>query len=182
VYWANSPPECPVDHTREYFCDELMPLAAGAPAPAPYENCPVQTESHTGRFPSTPPVAVFDPSYTEHTRQRAPPGHACCYSWCSRLELGNPDPAAAQAACGAPSAFREEMCFPAPERGTSQPAHPAFAACPVAIVPPRGVSFSVPESALFDERATADRQRVGISDCCYSWCSEAPPTSGLGGG
>jgi hypothetical protein len=158
-----------------------MPLASGAPAPAPYENCPVHTETHAGRFESTPPVAVFDPSYTEHIRRRAPPGHACCYSWCSRLELAAPAPVAAQAECATTAAFREELCFTAPEKGTSQPAHPAYSACPVAVVPPRSVSFSVPGAAHFDERATAARRQVGLAECCYSWCSQAPPTSGMEG-
>jgi hypothetical protein len=158
-----------------------MPLATGAPAPEPYENCPVQTEQHVSRFEDAPPVSVFDPDYTKHTRLRSPPGHSCCYSWCSKLTLAEPDPAAADEACRSPKAFREEFCFAAPETGTSEPASSSFPACPVAIVPPVGESFSKPASALFDERATAVRHRNDQTDCCYSWCSDAPPASGLAG-
>lgn len=181
VYWSNSPPQCPVDHTREFFCDDLAPLTSGRPAPPPYESCPVESESHDGLFEPVPPVSVFDPTYTAHVRLRAPPGHSCCYSWCSRLELPVLSAREQWLSCKTVSAFREQFCIAEPELGTSAPANAYFPKCPAAIVPPEKAVFAVPSAAGFDAAATWDRRSHGQRDCCYAWCSQAPPASGLQG-
>jgi hypothetical protein len=178
AYWQHSPKQCARDEVREYFCDELLPLESALPAPEPYENCPASVESHVGVHQPVPPVAVFDADYTKHIRLRAPPGHSCCYSWCTALDLA--DPAKAPTAlCQDPRAFRERYCLPELEGGTSAPVGGAYPSCPTAIVPPSGVSFARPEAAPFDPGITGERRGQGFQECCYGWCSIAPPGTGL---
>jgi hypothetical protein len=180
---------CNVDQTREFFCDDLLPLSAALPAPAPYDTCPSSIDNAVGQYEPPPKIALFDSTYTEYIRKRAPPGHACCYSWCSSFKIGDPRAPSAQVSCTTAAAFREEYCMSAPEQGTSLPAASPFDRCAAAVVPPVKAAFSVPESALFDPKATADpkgqvqRESACASGCCcYSWCSQAPPGSGLQGG
>jgi hypothetical protein len=178
AYWEHSPKTCTADEVREYFCDELLPLESALPAPEPYQNCPASVEGHIGHHQPVPPVAVFDASYTEHIRKRMPPGHSCCYSWCTPLELGDPA-RSAQTLCNDPRAFRERYCFPELEGGTSQPVGGAYQACPATIVPPSGVAFSRPAAAPFDPASSTERRNQGFKECCYGWCSIAPPGTGL---
>src|SRR5262245_56328361 len=70
---------CKADEAREYFCDDLLPRSAALPAPAPYDSCPSTIDHPASEYDPPPTVGVFDVSYTEYTRKRAPPGHACCY-------------------------------------------------------------------------------------------------------
>jgi hypothetical protein len=49
----------------------------------------------------------------------------------------------------------------------------------VAISPPQAAVFSSPESAPFDAAVTTAHRTKGGSECCYSWCSQAPPGSGI---
>lgn len=179
VYWANSPPQCKMDETREYYCDSLLPRGAAYDSPSAHRDCPVSLESHIGQLEPVPPVAVFDPSFTEHARRRMPPGNVCCYSWCSQLELVEPNAQIAAESCKSPAAFREQYCFDEPESGTSRPASQSYGRCPGAVVPPEREVFAVPQAALFDEAATSEKRRYGEPRCCYSWCSQAPPASGL---
>ncbi len=65
------------------------------------------------------------------------------------------------------------------EAGTSEPVGSPFDRCPAAIVPPAKVVFSAPEAALFDVQLTMTHRGKGQADCCYAWCSQAPPGSGL---
>jgi hypothetical protein len=178
---------CKVDQTREFYCDDLLPLAAALPAPAPYETCPSSIESAVGQYDPPPAVALFDSSYTQYTRKKTPPGSACCYSWCSSFKIGDARVASSQAACATAAAFREEYCMSEPEQGTSSSAGSPFDRCASAIVPPARAVFSVPQTALFDANATAthrsekkEGESAALSNpCCYAWCSQAPPGSGL---
>jgi hypothetical protein len=150
------------------------------PAPEPYQACPSSIRAPVSNLERPPSVGLFDASYTEYTRLRAPPGHACCFSWCSPLTLADaPAPAAPAAggACRTATALHEEYCVGEPEGGTSRSVGPPFDRCPAAIVPPRKAAFAVPESALFDPQASSGRRATGQNDCCYSWCSPAPPGS-----
>lgn len=170
---------CQVNQTREFFCDDLLPLSAALPAPAPYETCPSSIETAVGQYDPPPSVALFDASYTEYTRKRAPPGHSCCYSWCSTFKVADPRAPSAQTSCTTAAAFREEYCMNEPEQGSSAAGPSPYGKCAIAIVPPAKAVFSVPESALFDSNATAAHRSKGQMDCCYAWCSQAPPGSGL---
>ena len=44
-----------------------------------------------------------------------------------------------------------------------------------ALAPPAGSGFSVPKAAAFDSQASATRRAQGFKECCYGWCSAAPP-------
>jgi len=170
---------CKADEAREYFCDDLLPRSAALPAPPPYDSCPSTVDHPASEYDPPPAVGVFDVSYTEYTRKRAPPGHACCYSWCSPVKLGDPTSPAARAACGTPSAFREEYCMPELEGGTSLSVGSPFDRCPAAISPPSKAVFSAPSVALFDTRLTHSHRGKGAAECCYAWCSQAPAGSGI---
>jgi hypothetical protein len=170
---------CGVDMSREYFCEDLLPLATSMPAPAPYQACPSVLDNPTSDYDPGPSYGLFDVSYTEYTRKRAPPGHSCCFSWCNKVRISDPSLPSIQTACQTASAFREEYCMAEPEAGTSQPAGSPFDRCPSAIVPPPKAVFSAPDSAAFDAQATAAHRGKGQADCCYAWCSQAPPGSGI---
>ena len=172
-------PACGVDEVREYYCDDFLPLESSMPAPAPYETCPDSVANPPSEHEPPPRVGVFDKSYTEYTRRRAPPGHSCCYSWCSKVTLADPANPAAQAACHTGTAFREEYCMSELESGTQTPGPPPYDRCPQAIVPPKKAVFSVPEAALLDPALTSAHRTKGQPECCYAWCSQAPPGSGL---
>ncbi len=131
------------------------------------------------QYEPAPAYGLFDTSYTEYTRKRAPPGHSCCYSWCEKVKLADPSAPSVQNACRTATAFREEFCMAEPEGGASDGAGSPYDRCPAAIVPPRKAVFSAPDSAAFDAQATATRRSKGGTDCCYAWCSQAPPGSGL---
>jgi hypothetical protein len=170
-----------VDEVREYFCDDLVvpnPTLSAAP---PFEACPSSIEDPVGTFEPPPGVASFDPSYTEHTRRRAPPGHACCYSWCSRVTVADPMVSSITESCRTGKAFREEYCMPELEGGTSLPGPAPLERCPLAVKPPAKAVFSVPESAVLDGSLTASKRGKGDPQCCYSWCSQAPLGSDLAG-
>ncbi|MCA9645398.1 MAG: hypothetical protein H6718_33700 [Polyangiaceae bacterium] len=173
---------CEADESREYYCEDLLPRASSRPAPAPYESCPSFVEDPAGELADAPTNASFDKQYTAYTRKRMPPGHSCCYSWCSKLNVLAPDSFNAYAACDSALAMRETLCFEAPESGTSQPAPQPFDACPTAVKPPPGSSFAVPQGAIFDLESTTQKRAQGFSQCCYSWCSIAPGATGVQGG
>lgn len=172
------PEICGIDETREFFCDDLVP-SGGVPAPAPYEACPWTIDYATGEYDPPPAVSVFDSRYTEYLRKRAPPGHACCYSWCSKLAVKPATAASDQSSCQTPTAFHEEYCVREPEAGTSEPSGSEFRACPAALSPPSRSVFSAPKAAVFDSQSTIARRNRNESMCCYAWCSQAPPGSGL---
>jgi hypothetical protein len=178
-YWTHSPKLCGVDEVREFFCDELVPLASSLPAADPYANCPGSIERHVGLHQPLPPVALFDEDYTAYIRRRMPPGHSCCYSWCGPIRLREPSEVLPNAGCNSPLAFRETYCFEQPESGTSRPAGAGFERCPIAIGPPEGAAFSVPKAAPFDQQTTWQRKQQGFRQCCYSWCSNAPVGTGV---
>ena len=181
TYWENSPKVCGVDEVREYHCEELLPLRSALPAPYPYTNCPGQIEDLPGKLDPRPTVAAFDVSYTAYIRRRMPPGHSCCYSWCARIPLADATKIDPQARCRDVLAMRETFWFDEPEKGTTDPSNPPYERCPRAIVPPAGEVFFQPPGALFDPVCTAGWRRLGLGYCCYSWCSRAPPGSGLQG-
>lgn len=166
---------CGEDEVREYFCDDLLPLSSSRPAPEPYDNCPASTDVRHGAFPAIGTVAGFDQGFTAYTRKRVPPGHSCCYGWCAKVKVADPNEAAPPA-CHDASGLRESFCLRELEGGTSAPATSPFDRCPVAVKPPEIVAFSSPNAALLDVTQTAQRRRdLKLADCCYGWCSKVPP-------
>lgn len=172
--WAHSPPVCGVDEVREYHCEELLPRSHALPAPAPYDSCPVSIESHAGVHGAAPPVALFDVDFTEHTRRRMPPGHSCCYSWCTGVKVAAPSQVPPRARCDGEHQLHETYCVDEPEGGTSEPMARPFDRCPAAVTPPEAAVFSVPAAAPFDVNGTVARRQAGFRECCYAWCSKAP--------
>jgi hypothetical protein len=172
--WSHSPSVCGPDEVREYQCEELLSVMPVMPAPAPFESCPMNLEGATGTHAPAPPVAIFDPDYTAHIRRRAPPGHSCCYSWCSRLRVAASEQAQAAQSCRGGHELREQYCFDELEGGASEPAIPPFQRCPRTVVPPLSMAFSAPAAASFDPHATGAKRAQGFKECCYGWCSAAP--------
>jgi hypothetical protein len=170
---------CAVDEVREYHCDELLPLQSALTAPPPFSNCPGSIDGHYGEIDPHPTVAVFDADYTTYIRRRMPPGHSCCYSWCARIPLADAAQIDPEARCHEALSMRETYCFDEPERGTTTPSAEPFSHCPRAIAPPMGVVFFAPDGALFDSALTATQRSQGLKQCCYAWCSIAPPNTGL---
>jgi hypothetical protein len=175
--WSHSPPVCGRDEVREYQCEELLSIAPAKPAAPPYESCPMNLEGAVGVHAPAPPVAIFDDDYTAFIRRRAPPGHSCCYSWCSKIRVPAPEQVSQAAGCNGGHQMREQYCFDELEGGTATPAPQPFQRCPSAVVPPASVAFSVPPAAPFDATATATRRSQGFKECCYGWCSAAPAES-----
>lgn len=176
---SGPPPPCQQDEVREYLCDDLLPTNSEKPAPEPYQTCPGTVGVKGSVFPATSSWARFDIPRTEWTRKRTPPGHACCYSWCSKLAIAEPDQVDA-AACQQANAMPERLCFSAAEAGVSDAAAAPNEQCAAAVAPPAGVAFTPPKAAALDLRATAERRGQGLSECCYGWCSKAPLGTGLG--
>jgi hypothetical protein len=176
---SGPPPRCRKDEVREYFCDDLLPFNSEKGAPAPYHTCPGNVAVKGNVFPPTSTLARFDVPRTEWTRKRVPPGHACCYSWCSTLHIGDADEIDATA-CQQPNAMPERLCISAVETGVSDEAPAPNEGCSLAVVPPAGVAFTAPKAAGLDLTATAEKRAQGLSECCYGWCSKAPLGTGLG--
>ncbi len=176
---SGAPPPCHKNEVREYFCDDLLPLSSEKPAPEPYQTCPGSVGLKGNIFVPTSSSARFDIPRTTWTRKRVPPGHACCYSWCSTLVVGD----VAQIdvnSCRQPNAMAEHLCVSAAENGVSDAAAAPNERCSAAVVPPAGVAFTPPKAAGLDLQATAEKRGQGLSDCCYGWCSRAPLGTGLG--
>jgi hypothetical protein len=172
------PPACGADEVREFRCDALLPRSSALPAPEPYETCPSAMEVQDAVFPPRTGSGRFDAARTERARRRAPPGQQCCYSWCGKLTVVEPDTVVDR--CREPLAFHESTCIAALESGTSGgTAASPYSACPAAIRPPAATAFSVPRGALFDVKLTAARRKSQEPLCCYGWCSLAPPGSSL---
>jgi hypothetical protein len=169
-----APVSCERDQVREFYCDGLLPMSTALGAPAPYGNCPAGIESPPGVHPSRQRVARFDAAYTEWARQRAKPGHACCYSWCSEVQVRQVRDVPEHAGCNQPGAVRESYCMPELEAGSSNPADAPWDRCPLAIRPPEVIHFSVPKAAPLDFAMTGDRRSRGLTECCYGWCSRMP--------
>jgi hypothetical protein len=176
---AAPPPPCHKNEVREYFCDDLLPINSDKPAPEPYQTCPSTVGVKGAVFPATSSWARFDIPRTEWTRKRVPPGHACCYSWCSTLAVADVDEVDAQA-CQQPNAMPEHLCISSAEAGVSDAAAAPNEGCAAAITPPAGVAFTPPKAAALDLRATGEKRSQGLSECCYGWCSKAPLGTGLG--
>lgn len=176
---SGPPPPCKRDEVREYFCDDLLPFNSEKAAPEPYHTCPNTVGVKGNVFVPTSSWARFDVPRTEWTRKRVPPGHACCYSWCSTLLLADVDQVDV-AACQQPNAMPERMCISTAEAGVSEPAAAPNEQCAPAIVPPPGVAFTPPKAAGLDLQATGEKRNQGVSECCYGWCSKAPLGTGLG--
>ncbi len=176
---SGPPPPCLKDEAREYFCDDLLPISNERPAPEPCQTCPGTVGVKGNVFAATSSWARFDIPRTEWTRKRVPPGHACCYSWCSKLVLADVDQVDA-ASCQQPNAMPERLCISAAEAGVSDAAAAPNEQCAQAVTPPAGVAFTPPKAAGLDLRATAERRGQGLSECCYGWCSKAPLGTGLG--
>lgn len=149
-----------------------MSTALGAPEP--YGSCPAGIESPPGLHEERERVARFDAAYTEWSRERAKPGHTCCYSWCSSLQVRDPDEVAPHAGCDVAGSLRETFCMPELESGTSRPGPEPFDRCPVAIRPPEVIHFSVPRAAPLDFEKTREKRAHGARECCYGWCSRMP--------
>jgi hypothetical protein len=165
---------CGEDQTREYLCDDLLPLSSSRPAPAPYDNCPSTIDTRAGAYEPTGHVAGFDKGFTEYTRKRVQPGHACCYSWCAKVLIADPAKAA-PAQCGDAYGMSEKFCMHELEGGTSTPSASPYDRCPVAVKPPEVAVFSAPASALLDVSRTTQRRRdTKLAECCYGWCSKQP--------
>ena len=179
AFWAHSPPVCRADEVREYSCESLLPRESALPAPAPYEACPAKLEGHVGELNPTPPVAVFDADYTEYMRKRAPPGHQCCFSWCSLVTVVDPRGLTGHEGCDTAMAFRESYCMDEPEAGSTLPMSAPFQKCPAAIAPPPAMVFSAPKAAVFDQQLSSERRAKGFNQCCYGWCSQSPPGARL---
>jgi hypothetical protein len=174
------PVACGKDQVREYRCDALLPLSSALPAPEPYGACPGVIDVVDPIFEPLAKTASFDAVHTEFMRRRAPPGHQCCYSWCARLEVAQVSEVPPGSRCNEPLAFPEKLCMPEPEgRISTERAAAPFDRCAAAVRPPQGASFSVPSAALLHPGITNERRGLGLSECCYSWCSIAPPGSGL---
>jgi hypothetical protein len=173
------PPACQTDEVREYFCDDLLPFNSEKPAAEPYQTCPSNIGVKGNVFAPTSTWARFDVTRTEWTRKRVPPGHACCYSWCSKLVLANADQVDVNA-CQQPNAMREKLCVSSAEAGVSDPAAAPNEGCATALVPPAGVAFTQPKAAALDLQTTAEKRGQGLAECCYGWCSKAPLGTGLG--
>jgi hypothetical protein len=176
---AGPPPACQLDEVREYFCDDLLPFNSEKAAPEPYQTCPSNVGVKGNVFAATSTRARFDPTRTEWTRKRVPPGHACCYSWCSKLVIADAE-AVDVNACLQPNAMRERLCISSAEAEVSEPAAAPNEGCAVAVTPPAGVAFTAPKAAALDLQATAEKRGQGLSECCYGWCSKAPLGTGLG--
>lgn len=176
---SGPPPPCHENEVREYFCDDLLPLVSDKPAPEPYQTCPNNVGVKGNVFPATSSWARFDISRTEWTRKRVPPGHACCYSWCSTLAVAAVEDVDANS-CRQPHAMAERLCISTAEHGVSEAASAPNEACAAAVVPPPGVAFTPPKAAGLDLQATAEKRSQGVSECCYAWCSRAPLGTGLG--
>ncbi len=176
---SGPPPACQKDEVREYLCDDLLPLNAARPAPEPYQTCPSNVGVKGNVFPATSSFARFDTARTEWTRKRVPPGHACCYSYCSKLAVADVDDVD-PTACQQPNAMPERLCISSAEAGVSDAASSPNEGCAEAVAPPPGVAFAPPKAAALDLRATAERRAQGLSECCYGWCSKAPLGTGLG--
>jgi hypothetical protein len=177
---SGPPPACHKDEVREYFCDDLLPFGSEKAAPPPYQTCPSNVGVKGNTFPATSSWARFDVPRTEWTRKRVPPGHACCYSWCSTLAVADVELVDA-ASCQQPNAMREKLCLSTAEAGVSDAAAAPNEACANAVTPPPGVAFTPPKAAALDLQATAEKRAQGLSECCYGWCSKAPLGTGLGG-
>lgn len=175
AFGSRSPERCGEDEVREFFCDELLPLVSSLSAPEPYQSCPAATPPGAGWVDPLPSVAGFDSDYTAYMRRRTPPGHTCCYSWCSPLTVREEPEPAADLGCRHPLAVRESFCFDELEGGTSVPVDAAHPGCPEALQPPRNVAFSAPSAVPFSQAATAARRRYGFRECCYEWCSVGAP-------
>lgn len=176
---SGPPPACKKDEVREYFCDDLLPFNSDKAAPEPYRTCPNSVGVKGNVFVPTSSWARFDVPRTEWTRKRVPPGHACCYSWCSSLVLADTDEVDTTA-CQQPNAMPERMCISTAEAGVSEPAAAPNEQCAAAVTPPAGVSFTPPKAAALDLQATGEKRSQGVSECCYGWCSKAPLGTGLG--
>lgn len=169
-----TPIACAEDRVREFYCDGLLPMSTALGAPAPYGNCPAGIEAPPGVHKSEQRVARFDSAYTEWARQRAKPGHACCYSWCAEVEVREVSDVPEHAGCDQPGAVRESYCMPELESGSSNPADVPWEKCPLAIRPPEVIHFSVPKAAPLDFAMTEERRNRGLTECCYGWCSRMP--------
>jgi hypothetical protein len=176
---SGPPPPCHKDEVREYLCDDLLPVSNEHPAPEPYQTCPSNVGVKGNVFPATSTWARFDIPRTEWTRKRVPPGHACCYSYCSKLAVADVEQVDT-VACQQPNAMPERLCISTAEAGVSDPAAAPNELCAAAVAPPPGVAFTPPKAAALDVRATAERRGQGLSECCYGWCSKAPLGTGLG--
>jgi hypothetical protein len=169
---------CREDEVREYSCESLLPVQSARPAEEPYETCPSSLEVRDATFPPKTGVGDFDASRTEFVRRRSPPGQQCCYSWCGKLEVV--DPELVEERCREPLAFPESYCVTELESGTSEELAPSpFERCAAAIRPPPAAAFSVPRGARLDPALSSVRRQGGESLCCYSWCSIAPPGTTL---
>jgi hypothetical protein len=165
---------CGEDEAREFYCDDLLPLTSSRPAPEPYDNCPGTVDVRPGAYKPIGRVAGFDKGFTEYTRQRQPPGHSCCYSWCSKVDIAQASQAA-PAACRDAYGMHENFCLRELEAGTTEPAASPYDHCPLALKPPQDSSFAVPASALLDvAKTTQTRQESKLAECCYGWCSKVP--------
>lgn len=165
---------CGRDEVREYFCDDLMPLASSRPAPEPYDNCPAAADVRHSNYEAVRRVASFDQPYTDYTRRRVQPGHSCCYGWCAKVKVANPAQAAS-ASCRGTEEMHEGFCMREMETGTSLPGQSPFERCPLAVTPPAAVAFLPPPSALLDVSETDRRRREKqLAECCYGWCSRTP--------
>jgi len=174
------PVACGKDQVREYRCDSLLPLSSSLPAPEPYGACPGAIDIDTPMYVPLERTAAFDAVRTEFMRRRAQPGHQCCYSWCARLEVAEVSEVPPGSRCNEPLAFAEKVCMPEPEgRISTEHASAPFDRCAAAVRPPQNAAFSVPAAALLHPGLTNERRGLGFADCCYSWCSIAPPGSGL---
>jgi hypothetical protein len=174
------PAACGEDQVREYRCESLLPLSSALPAPEPYGACPGVIDLVAPLYDPVAKTAGFDAVHTEFMRRRAPPGHQCCYSWCGRLEVARVSDVPPGSRCNEPLAFPEKFCMPTPEgRVSTERAAAPFERCAAAVRPPQGAAFSVPTAALLHPGITNERRGLGFSECCYSWCSIAPPGTGL---
>jgi len=177
---ALAPKPCGEDEVREFQCEALLPLGPALSAPAPYDSCPVSMDIAFSAYPTKATQARFDPRYTDYIRQRTSPGHNCCYSWCSSAKIADPAQVPPGSGCQSPLAFRESYCLTEPEAEISGALATApYDRCPAAIEPPQAAAFAVPKAALLDWKSTSSRRSQGRPECCYAWCSNAPPGSGL---
>lgn len=170
---AGAGARCEPDQTREFYCDELLPMGSALSAPSPFQTCPAAVEPQPGDW-GAPLSARFDVSYTKFIRSRVPPGHACCYSWCAAIGVRAASDAPALGTCEYRLALPETYCVLEPEGGTTEPAPPPWQRCPAALRPPEGRAFSLPEAAPFDVAASGQRRGQGLAECCYTWCSRLP--------
>lgn len=71
----------------EHFCMRELEQGTSAPAPSPYDHCPVAVKPPEVSAFSAPASALIDVAWTTQRRQETKLAE-CCYGWCSKAPSG----------------------------------------------------------------------------------------------